>query len=102
MEAISCSIPVIATSVGGIPEIVEHLENGFLLSESPNLGEICKILDEAYKLKIINSEMYIKMRKKARHIYELKFDAERNHIKFCNFLIDVYKGGKLKYDEIEK
>lgn len=30
LEALSCKVPVIATSVGGLPEVVVHGENGFL------------------------------------------------------------------------
>jgi L-malate glycosyltransferase len=30
LEALSCEVPVIATAVGGLPEVVVHGENGFL------------------------------------------------------------------------
>ena len=31
LEALSCEVPVIATDVGGLPEVVRSGENGFLL-----------------------------------------------------------------------
>jgi N-acetyl-alpha-D-glucosaminyl L-malate synthase BshA len=31
LEAMACSVPVIATNVGGIPEVVEHAVDGFLV-----------------------------------------------------------------------
>lgn len=43
MEAISCGIPVIATAVGGNPEIVTS-QNGWLLSENPSPKEIAEAL----------------------------------------------------------
>ena len=30
LEALSCEVPVIATAVGGLPEVVRHNENGYL------------------------------------------------------------------------
>jgi len=32
LEALSCGVPVIATDVGGLPEVVQHAKNGFLFS----------------------------------------------------------------------
>lgn len=32
-EAVSCSIPVIATAVSGTPEVIDPRETGFSLSE---------------------------------------------------------------------
>lgn len=34
LESLACGIPVDATQVGGIPEIVKHGYNGILISET--------------------------------------------------------------------
>jgi glycosyltransferase involved in cell wall biosynthesis len=38
MEAMSCGIPVVATRVGGVPDIVEHLKTGLLVDRGDVAG----------------------------------------------------------------
>ena len=70
LEAASYSLPIIATSVGGIPEVIEDGVNGFLV----NPGDI-----EAFKnkiLKLIRSvSLRNKMGKNAYYSVKDKFDV---------------------------
>lgn len=43
-EALSFGIPVIASNVGGIPEVVNE-KNGCLLSSQPTINELCLIIE---------------------------------------------------------
>jgi len=43
LEAMSCSVPVVATNIGGIPEVVKHDETGFIaeLGDVERMGRYC-------------------------------------------------------------
>jgi L-malate glycosyltransferase len=49
LEAMSCEVPVIATNVGGLPEVVSHGETGFLAK----LGDVDQMAE--YALEIIQN-----------------------------------------------
>ena len=46
LEALSCEVPVIATAVGGLPEVVRHGENGYLFQP----GDVEHMADAALGL----------------------------------------------------
>ena len=78
MEAMSCSIPVIATNVGGTSEIVNN-ENGLLLKKSFEIGEVSKFIEKFYTLKIKEKET---LRKNAYETWSESFDASKNYNNF--------------------
>lgn len=53
LEAMSCSVPVIATNIGGIPEVVKHDETGFIaeLGDVQRMAKYCiELLSNPKKL----------------------------------------------------
>ncbi len=46
LEAMACEVPVIATRVGGLPEVVKHGENGFLVK----LGDTSAMAERAIEM----------------------------------------------------
>ncbi len=87
MEAMSRGIPVAATPVGGIPEIVNQ-DNGFLFSINPSPSEISKVLKNFYGLK---KEEQLQKRSFAFATWESVYNAETNYLSFINELYLMIK-----------
>ncbi len=81
MEAQSFGIPVIATAVGGTPEIVTE-DVGILLSENPSPEEIAN----AIEFFIDNPEITKRMRLKSIENWEKNFNAVKNFTEFAKTL----------------
>jgi len=81
MEAQSCGIPVIATAVGGTPEIVNE-KVGILLSPNPTPEEI----GSAIEYLIDNSEIAKQMRYSSIKNWEERFNACKNFSEFINII----------------
>ena len=84
MEAQSFGIPVIATAVGGTPEIVND-QNGLLLSAAPAPGEIADAIHKAFT----DKELWGNKRVISRRNWELNFDAEKNYSAFAAELLSL-------------
>ena len=61
LEAMACEVPVIASRVGGIPEVVTDGETGFLSA----VGDVEKMAEDAARL-LIDPELRREMGKRAR------------------------------------
>jgi colanic acid/amylovoran biosynthesis glycosyltransferase len=83
-EAISCGIPVIATNVGGNPEIVSE-RNGLLLDPNPTPEEVASALlwfcDHA--------GMAQRMRMESRKVWQESYNAEVNFSDFAEKLKSI-------------
>ncbi len=84
MEAQSCGIPVIATSVGGTPEIVSG-DVGLLISENPSPAEIANALgffvDHPFSAKQLVSNSVAN--------WNNRYNADKNYADFANDLKKV-------------
>lgn len=84
MEAISCGIPVIATSVGGSPEIVSE-RNGLLLPINPSPEEVAQALLHLCD----NPEIRYSMRKESRKVWHESYNADINFRLFAERLKSI-------------
>lgn len=84
MEAQSCGIPVIATSVGGTPEIVSN-GVGVLLSNNPSPQ---RIADAIWALRN-NSSQIERLRENIKFNYNKRYNAENNYREFSSKLKNI-------------
>jgi glycosyltransferase involved in cell wall biosynthesis len=83
-EATSCGIPIVATAVGGNPEIVSE-KNGILLDTNLTPEEIAAAL-----LKISeNPVLAARLRSGSRQVWETGYNAEANFRAFAERLKSI-------------
>jgi len=85
MEAISHGIPVIATSVYGVPEVVVDRYNGLLLPAQFSNNQ----LDEALLSLIDEQHSTQEMRNHARALFLERFNAEMNYRAFASEIASI-------------
>jgi glycosyltransferase involved in cell wall biosynthesis len=82
LEALACGLPVIATSVGGNPEVIHHKETGWLIPPDDPLA-----LTEAMITLFEDEKLQSKLRENARA------HAVQNYslVKMADRLVDLYR-----------
>lgn len=73
MEAMSCGVCVIASNVGGIPEIIEHTRNGFLFNKISELEDLLnQLLEQPEKVAAVGNAAiaHIKNEFNIEHMFE--------------------------------
>ncbi len=88
MEAMSFSIPAIATDVGGTSEIVEHDVNGYLIKSDFTDEELA---DRFRSILNLSQKEYNDMRKNARKKFEDEFNAISNNYRFLDTYVKPSK-----------
>jgi glycosyltransferase involved in cell wall biosynthesis len=78
LEALSCETPVIATPVGGVPEIIKNHETGILIPP----GDAIR-LAEAIDYLLENEDVRLKMAREGRKLVEEQYSLENTRKKLC-------------------
>lgn len=86
MEAMSFGIPIIATAVGGTPEIVKNGFNGFLLSENPTVEEVDNTIRMFCNL---SDQDKCKMRQNSFNTWNTEYNAEINYKEFAEKIFTI-------------
>lgn len=79
MEAQSAAIPVIATNVGGVSEIVNEL-NGWLVTKQSDAISISSLIDDYFKT---TEKEFLAKREAAYLNWEKYFNGQKNYQKFA-------------------
>lgn len=79
MEVQSFGIPVIATNVGGVKEIITHGENGYLISTDFCIDELVSLIE---KFIVMPEDERMNLRKTARVMWQNKYSASNNYTRF--------------------
>lgn len=83
-EAMAFGIPLIATNVGGVPELFKH--NGILLDSNPTEQEISEAIKSMIKMK---SDLYCQFRANSNSLWKTQYNAEINSKEFTQLLKEL-------------
>jgi colanic acid/amylovoran biosynthesis glycosyltransferase len=78
MEAMSCHIPIIASNIGGVSDMIINNKNGILMSNNADLNEISNALTKIEFFKNFNT------RKNSYQLYLSRYNAKKNYNEFIN------------------
>lgn len=86
MEAMSYGMPVVATDVGGVSEMVEEGGNGFLLPKDFETDQLKNYFINMFHM---SPQAFGSMSEKSHDIWEEKFHAENNYTEFIKMLREL-------------
>jgi len=87
MEALSFGVPIIGTSVGGVPEIVEDKVNGFLFPVEVSAQHAADGISAFFRLPAMQRD---KLSANARRIWDERFNAAKNSNYLLERILSLY------------
>ncbi|ABP65842.1 glycosyl transferase, group 1 [Caldicellulosiruptor saccharolyticus DSM 8903] len=99
MEAMSFGIPVVATDVGGVREIVKDGSNGYLLEKDFTEDELSSLIEKFIQMP---EGEYQRFCTEARKTWEERFNAKKTYEEFVSEIVRLAqskKGAELKNGE---
>jgi glycosyltransferase involved in cell wall biosynthesis len=84
LEAMAAGVPVVATAVGGIPEIVTHEESALLVPPGDREG-----MTEAIRRLLSDEELRTRLVKRAREVIETRHSPEGRTRAICGIYRNV-------------
>ena len=91
LEAFACAVPVVACSVGGVPEIVEHGVTGFLAG-GHDVEEYAGYIERL----LTDKDLYHAMRHRCREVFHERFTYQKMGQEYLRFYTE---GLRLSDDE---
>ena len=87
LEAMACEVPVVASRVGGVPEVVDDGETGFLSA----VGDVDKMADDASRL-LTDEKLRREMGKRARASAVSRYNTDLIIPQYIEFYEQVLAG----------
>ena len=88
LEALSCGVPVVASRIGGVPEVVTHGEVGFL----SDVGDIADMSKHALKL-LTDDNLLRQFSQNARNRAVELFSQEKMCDRYESYYYEILKNG---------
>lgn len=86
MEAMSFGLPIIATDIGGVSEMVEEGRNGYLLPKDFDVSNLRSLFIKLLRTNIVD---YQAMSERSHEIWKEKFHAKKNYSEFVKTLREL-------------
>jgi glycosyltransferase involved in cell wall biosynthesis len=84
LESVACGTPCVSFDVGGVPDVVRHLETGYLAPHGD-----ARALADGVRTLLADAELRGRLSLRCREIAEAEFGAEREATRFSELYAEV-------------